>query len=115
MPIYEYQCRACGHHLEALQKISEPVLTQCPNCGKPALRKLVSAAGFRLKGKGWYETDFKSARRHNVLDDGDKPAADKAEKKPAETATAKADKTKSDKSAKRKPAEGKKTASSASS
>ena len=115
MPIYEYQCRACGHHLEALQKISEPALTQCPNCGKPALRKLVSAAGFRLKGKGWYETDFKSAHRHNLLDGGDKPAADKAEKKPAETAAVKADKTTGDKAAKRKPAEGKKTASSASS
>ena len=118
MPIYEYQCRACGHHLETLQKISEPALTQCPNCGKPALRKLVSAAGFRLKGSGWYETDFKSAHRHNVLDGGDKPAADKAEKKPAETAAAKADqtgKTKSDKPAKHKPVEDKKTASSASS
>lgn len=115
MPIYEYQCRACGHHLDALQKISEPALTQCPNCGKPALRKLVSAAGFRLKGKGWYETDFKSAHRHNVLDGGDKPAADKAEKKPVETAAAKTDKTKADKPKSDKKPATRKTASSASS
>ncbi|HKV97297.1 MAG TPA: zinc ribbon domain-containing protein [Gammaproteobacteria bacterium] len=115
MPIYEYQCRACGHHLEALQKISEPALTQCPNCDKPALRKLVSAAGFRLKGKGWYETDFKSAHRHNVLDGGDKPAADKAEKKPAEIAAAKTDKTKADKPKSDKKPATRKTASSASS
>lgn len=115
MPIYEYQCRACGHHLEALQKISEPALTQCPNCGKPALRKLVSAAGFRLKGKGWYETDFKSAHRHNVLDGGDKPAADKAEKKPAEIAAAKSDKPKTDKPKSDKKPGTRKAASSASS
>lgn len=115
MPIYEYQCRACGHHLEALQKISEPALTQCPNCGKPALRKLVSAAGFRLKGSGWYETDFKSAHRHNVLDGGDKPAADKIEKKPAETAAAKSDKPKTDKPKSDKKPGTRKAASSASS
>ncbi|MDE2069877.1 MAG: zinc ribbon domain-containing protein [Gammaproteobacteria bacterium] len=115
MPIYEYQCRACGHHLDALQKISEPALTQCPNCGKPALRKLVSAAGFRLKGSGWYETDFKSAHRHNVLDGGDKPAADKTEKKPAETAAAKSDKPKTDKPKSDKKPGTRKAASSASS
>lgn len=113
MPIYEYQCRACGEHLEALQKLSEAPLTECPHCGKPALRKLVSAASFRLKGRGWYETDFKSDHRHNVLDSGDKPAADKAEKKPAETASAKNDKPKRDKPAKTRAADSKKTATSA--
>ena len=66
MPIYEYQCSACGHQLERLQKISDPPLTDCPACGKPALQKLVSAAGFRLKGGGWYETDFKSGNRKNI-------------------------------------------------
>ena len=59
MPIYEYQCGACGHRLEALQKISEEPLSDCPECGRPSLQKLVSAAGFRLKGGGWYVTDFK--------------------------------------------------------
>ena len=59
MPIYEYQCDLCGHRLEALQKLSEEPLTHCPACGRDALQKMVSAAGFRLKGSGWYATDFK--------------------------------------------------------
>ena len=63
MPIYEYRCESCGHELEALQKMSDPVLTDCPACHKPDLQKLVSAAGFRLKGGGWYETDFKGANK----------------------------------------------------
>ena len=66
MPIYEYQCEACGHYLETLQKISDPPLTDCHKCGKPALKKLVSAAGFRLKGGCWYETDFKTGNKKNV-------------------------------------------------
>jgi putative FmdB family regulatory protein len=60
MPFYEYQCDACGHHLEALQKISEAQLRKCPDCGKSKLRRLISPPVFRLKGSGWYETDFKS-------------------------------------------------------
>ena len=60
MPIYEYRCGACGHHLEALQKMSEGPLRKCPDCGKSQLRRLVSAPQFRLKGEGWYETDFKN-------------------------------------------------------
>ena len=59
MPIYEYRCGACGHELEVLQKLSEPPLSQCPQCNKPALSKLISAVGFQLKGSGWYATDFK--------------------------------------------------------
>jgi putative FmdB family regulatory protein len=59
MPIYEYRCGACGQEHEALQKVSEPPLVKCPACGKPALQKLLSAAGFQLKGSGWYATDFK--------------------------------------------------------
>jgi putative FmdB family regulatory protein len=66
MPIYEYRCEACGHYLETLQKISDPPLTDCHKCGKPALKKLVSAAAFRLKGGGWYETDFKTGGKKNV-------------------------------------------------
>jgi putative FmdB family regulatory protein len=60
MPIYEYRCGACGKEHEVLQKVSERPLTKCPSCGKPKLQKLLSAAGFQLKGSGWYATDFKS-------------------------------------------------------
>jgi putative FmdB family regulatory protein len=60
MPIYEYQCNACGHQLEAFQKMSEAPLTDCPECKKNTLTKLVSAAGFQLKGTGWYVTDFRN-------------------------------------------------------
>jgi putative FmdB family regulatory protein len=60
MPFYEYQCQACGHHHEAMQKMGEAPLRGCPACGKPRLKRLISAPVFRLKGKGWYETDFKS-------------------------------------------------------
>jgi putative FmdB family regulatory protein len=63
MPIYEYRCAACGHELEMLQKLSEAPLVDCPACGKGALTKLVSAAGFQLKGSGWYATDFKNSGR----------------------------------------------------
>ncbi|MGB1140125.1 MAG: FmdB family zinc ribbon protein [Halioglobus sp.] len=66
MPIYEYQCQACQHELEALQKISDEPLVDCPECGKPALKKKVSAAAFRLKGGGWYETDFKTGNKKNL-------------------------------------------------
>ena len=59
MPIYEYRCNECQHDVEALQKLSDPPLVTCPACGKPALQKLVSAAGFQLKGSGWYVTDFR--------------------------------------------------------
>ncbi len=60
MPIYEYLCSACNHEFDALQKVSEAPLTDCPDCGEPRLKKKLSAPGFRLSGSGWYETDFKS-------------------------------------------------------
>lgn len=66
MPIYEYQCQSCGHEHEALQKLSDQPLIDCPACSKPDLIKKISAAGFRLKGGGWYETDFKSGTKKNV-------------------------------------------------
>ena len=66
MPIYEYQCEACGHKLEKLQKMSDEPLRICPACKAPKLAKLVSAAAFRLKGSGWYETDFKTGKKKNV-------------------------------------------------
>lgn len=63
MPFYEYRCAECGHELEAMQKMSDSPLTDCPECGKAALVKLVSAAGFQLKGSGWYATDFKGGSK----------------------------------------------------
>lgn len=79
MPIYEYACSNCGHHLEAMQKMSEAALVDCPECGKPALQKQISAAGFRLKGKGWYETDFKGGgNKRNVADSDSKKSEPKA-------------------------------------
>jgi len=72
MPIYEYRCSACGHHAEHLQKLAEAPLTKCPACGKRKYEKQLSAAGFQLKGSGWYATDFKG---------GKKPDAPKADAK----------------------------------
>ncbi|PCJ11550.1 MAG: transcriptional regulator [Gammaproteobacteria bacterium] len=66
MPIYEYECKSCGHQLEALQKMSDAPLLNCPACEKDELKKLISAAAFRLKGDGWYETDFKSGKKKNL-------------------------------------------------
>ena len=77
MPIYEYSCGACGHELEALQKLSDAPLTDCPACGKSELRKLISAAGFRLKGGGWYETDFKGKKAASGKTEGAKETASK--------------------------------------
>jgi len=66
MPFYEYQCTNCGYEEEVLQKISDKPLKKCPQCGKSTMKKKVSAAAFRLKGGGWYETDFKSGNKKNV-------------------------------------------------
>jgi len=74
MPIYEYVCKACGSSTEMMQRISDPPATDCPACGKPALTKEISAAGFRLSGGGWYETDFKAGNKKNLAD-GDKSGA----------------------------------------
>lgn len=68
MPIYEYQCSACGHNLEAFQKMSEEPLTECPACHKSALQKLISSAGFQLKGTGWYVTDFRNKGKSDSTD-----------------------------------------------
>lgn len=115
MPIYAYRCAECGHSLEVIQKVSDALLTQCPSCGKPALVKQVTAAGFQLKGAGWYVTDFrdsgkkKEPAKADRAEDGAKagepsgtkpetPAektSDKADAKSSTTTDAKAD-TKSD-------------------
>lgn len=76
MPIYEYQCQACGHDLEAIQKISDEPLLECPKCNKPTLKKMISAAGFRLKGGGWYETDFKTGSKKNIAGGGSSSSGD---------------------------------------
>jgi len=79
MPIYEYRCQACGQEQEVIQKLSDPVLSSCPACGKPELKKLISAAGFQLKGSGWYATDFKKGGSQKTeKDSSDKAAGDKA-------------------------------------
>lgn len=78
MPIYEYRCESCGAALEKLQKLSDPPLVECPECGKYTLVKLISASSFRLKGSGWYETDFKTGNKKNGAGDAD-TAAGKAD------------------------------------
>ncbi|MCY3822144.1 MAG: zinc ribbon domain-containing protein [Gammaproteobacteria bacterium] len=75
MPIYEYECKACRHGFESIQKISEPPLVDCPECGEPQLKKKISAVAFRLKGGGWYETDFKSGDKKNLHGERAKPDA----------------------------------------
>nr|VFJ61014.1 MAG: putative regulatory protein, FmdB family [Candidatus Kentron sp. FW]VFJ62492.1 MAG: putative regulatory protein, FmdB family [Candidatus Kentron sp. FW] len=77
MPIYEYECSECNHRMEVIQKISDTPLRDCPACNKPSLRKLVSAASFRLKGTGWYETDFKDKGKP-------KPATEENKGKPTD-------------------------------
>lgn len=76
MPFYEYQCSACGHHHEELQKVSDRPLRKCPACGRSRLKRLVSAPVFRLKGGGWYETDFKGdgESKRNLAGDKEPPA-----------------------------------------
>lgn len=94
MPIYEYRCADCGFQDEFLQKVSEPPLTRCPSCGKERFRKLLSAAGFQLKGSGWYATDFKGSSKPADAKGGSKPEA-KGEAK----SESKADSGKSEKAA----------------
>jgi len=97
MPIYEYACKNCDHTLDALQKISDEPLVDCPECGKPELRRLLSAPRFRLKGEGWYETDFKKDNQRNVL------KSDSETAKPDTKADTKTDTAKPEKKAEPKP------------
>jgi putative FmdB family regulatory protein len=92
MPIYEYQCAACGHQFEVLQKVSDKSISMCPDCGKDALKKLISAPAFRLKGSGWYETDFKTGDKKNVHQPDKKGKTDskkKGESKPGSATNSK--------------------------
>lgn len=93
MPIYEYQCEKCGHQMEKLQKMSDDPLKDCPECEEPALRKLVSAAAFKLKGTGWYETDFKDNSKK-------KPDTKTTDKKESDKKVTPAKETKPEKKAK---------------
>jgi putative FmdB family regulatory protein len=108
MPFYEYQCQACGAQVEVMQKISDAPLKKCPECGKSRLTKLVSAPVFRLKGGGWYETDFKSDKenKRNLVET--EKSESKPAEKPAEKTEAKADakpETKAEKAPESRPAE----------
>ena len=99
MPIYGYTCDKCEHTFDALQKMSDPKLVDCPECGKASLRKLLSAPKFRLKGAGWYETDFKTGDKRNVIADSEKAPAAATEKsgdadKPAKKEESKPEETK---------------------
>jgi putative FmdB family regulatory protein len=82
MPIYEYRCSACGHHLEEMQKMTDAPLRKCPKCGKAQLKRLVSAPQFRLKGSGWYETDFKnkSETKRNLVEHGGSESSESTDK-----------------------------------
>ena len=88
MPIYEYACRSCEHRFETIQRASEDALVDCPSCGEGALKKLLSAPNFRLKGSGWYETDFKTGDKRNVAGD---PSAEGDGQKSDANGDAKAD------------------------
>ena len=91
MPIYEYQCQKCGHVFDVLQKMSDDPLKDCPECGEPELRKLVSAPNFRLKGGGWYETDFKDRNKRNLADKGSDTKSDSPGDGGSKTSTDKSD------------------------
>jgi putative FmdB family regulatory protein len=87
MPIYEYRCASCGYEGEYLQRLSDAPITDCPSCGKPEMTKLISAAGFQLKGSGWYATDFKNSGRAPAKKDGgeksEQSSSEKSEAAPA--------------------------------
>jgi putative FmdB family regulatory protein len=104
MPIYEYTCKACGETAEILQKISDPPEKKCPACDKAKLQKMVSAAGFRLAGGGWYETDFKTDKdsKKNLVGKEEAPAAAAPAASEASGATAKATKSEAKSEAKPK-------------
>ena len=85
MPIYGYACKSCEHSFDALQKMSAPRLVDCPECGEPSLKKMLSAPKFRLKGRGWYETDFKTGDQRNLAGEADKKPATKPETKSTDT------------------------------
>lgn len=83
MPIYAYKCESCGHRQDVLQKVSDPLLEQCPACARPTFVKQLTAAGFQLKGSGWYATDFRGGNAPAPADSGDAKPADAPSPEPA--------------------------------
>jgi putative FmdB family regulatory protein len=104
MPIYEYQCQACGKQLEALQKLSDAPLQDCPDCSEPSLKKKVSAAAFRLKGGGWYETDFKTGNKKNLASGSDSAGSSGSTDKSTPPDSGQSKKSESNKSERKKTA-----------
>ena len=105
MPIYEYRCEACGHQEEFLQRVSEPPLTECPVCRKPTFHKLLSAAGFQLKGSGWYVTDYAGKTTKNEKSESESTTDSKSDKTDTKTKESSPKKT-SDKASPSKPSTG---------
>jgi putative FmdB family regulatory protein len=101
VPIYEYACKKCDHRLDALQKMSDDLLVDCPDCGEPSLKRLISAPRFRLKGQGWYETDFKKDNQRN-LSSGDAEPAKSEKPKEDSSSTSGKEKTESKPDSKKK-------------
>ena len=109
MPIYEYQCNNCNHKIEVLQKISDDPLAECPSCRQQKLKKLVSAASFRLKGSGWYETDFKTGGKKQLAEsDSAADSNSDSDKSKSDTSVAKSEPVKSDTTEKKTAKESKK-------
>ncbi len=96
MPIYEYRCASCGHQQESLQKVADAPLTICTKCGKPSFTKMVTAAGFQLKGSGWYATDFKNGGAKPAAKPADAPKSDAAPSGDAKSDAAPSGEAKSD-------------------
>jgi putative FmdB family regulatory protein len=96
LPIYEYACKSCDHTLDALQKMVDAPLVECPACGEASLKRLISAPRFRLKGQGWYETDFKKDNQRNIAGDKDPAKADAAKTEVAKADGAKTNGAKTD-------------------
>ncbi len=108
MPIYEYECASCGKRFDQLQRLSDPDPSDCPTCGAPALKRAITAASFRLKGGGWYETDFKGdqdKKRNLVEGSSDKKAADTKSDGPAEAKSGASTESKSESKSETKTAE----------
>jgi len=105
VPIYEYRCESCAHQLEKLQKMSDAMLVECPECEQPSLKRLISAAAFRLKGSGWYETDFKKDNKRNLADAAGKDTSDKKSSGTADKMNGKSAAESSSKKADASPAE----------
>jgi putative FmdB family regulatory protein len=112
MPIYAFECDACGHQFDRLQRLSDPDPTECPECGAAQVRRQLTAPAFRLSGSGWYETDFKKDgdKKRNLTDTGDAPKTDPLKSDPPKSDAPKSDAPKSDPAPALKPAESAPTA-----